>query len=106
MKFRFVIYCILYKKFYFINFILHVFLKFKGYFGSLSFHLIVCCRLLRTTIRCYQLMPKITVGVVVICNPSYVNKTNLYENLLVRFSVLVFVTVGVVDTEVVRKYRP
>lgn len=44
-------------------------------------------------------MPKITLGVMVIGNPSYIYKTNDYEYLLARFRFLLFDTAGVVNKE-------
>jgi hypothetical protein len=56
---------------------------------------------LHATIRCYRLMPKISLGVMVIGNPGYIYTTNDYEYLLARFRFLLFDTAGVVNKEAV-----
>lgn len=95
------IYWISIKNIYSINFTLLIFKKFEGYFGSFSFHLVVGWQRLNTTIRCYRLMPKISLGVMVIGNPGYIYATNDYEYLLARFRFLLFDTAGVVNKEAV-----
>ena len=95
------IYWILNKNIYSVNFTLLIFKKFEGYFGSFSFHLVVGWRWLHATIRCYRLMPKISLGLMVIGNPSYIYATNDYQYLLARFRFLLFDTAGVVNKEAV-----
>ena len=42
----------------------------------------------------------------VVCNPSYISKTNYYEYLLAQFRIFVFVTDGVFNKEAVLHYCP